>query len=435
MEQDRHFAGIARQMKGQDGQALQHFMSNSPWSAAGVYQQIQADIRNRPELRQGSLLILDESADEKSGIESAGALRQYNGRMGKVDESQVSVVMGYANWQKGPWPIWAIVDSELFLPEQWFTPDFAAVRQKVGVPEGRQHQTKPELGLVMIRRAKARQLPFEAVACDDLYGRDNNFRAALDQEAIVYYADVPANTQVYLQQPQIGIPEKSNPKGRPVSQPQVLNGIQPRRVDHMAKDPDTQWQRLFIRHNERGVLEDDFTARRVWTWKKGTASAREEWLIMRIERNGDHTYLFSNAPLDTPLQSLAEGSCGRYFVERAIQDAKDELGWDEFQAQKYQGWAHHTALTACALWFIADTKLDWAEETVRDPQLAQQLELEVLPALSTANVRELLKSVFPLPQLSPEEASQQVARHLVNRSRSTASRLRHRHRKNVKVQT
>jgi hypothetical protein len=59
----------------------------------------------------------------------------------------------------------------------------------------------------------------------------------------------------------------------------------------------------------------------------------------------------------------------------------------------------------------------------------------VLPALSTANVRELLKAVLPLPQLSPEEARQQVVKHLVNRSRSTASRLRRRHRKNVKVQT
>ena len=156
-------------------------------------------------------------------------------------------------------------------------------------------------------------------------------------------------------------------------------------------------------------------------------------MVIRIERNGDHTYLFSNAPADTPLQRLAEGCCSRYFVERAIQDAKEELGWDEFQAQKYQGWAHHTALTACALWFIAETKLDWAQEVDRDPDLRQQLELEVLPALATANVCQLLKSVFPLPQLSPEQASQQVAKHLVNRSRSTASRLRHC--KHVKVQT
>jgi len=73
-------------------------------------------------------------------------------------------------------------------------------------------------------------------------------------------------------------------------------------------------------------------------------------------------------------------------------------------------------LTACALWFIATTKLDWAKDCQRDPVLAQQLELEVLPALSTANVCEMLRAVFPLPQLSPEQAQT----HIVNRSRSTA---------------
>jgi hypothetical protein len=66
--------------------------------------------------------------------------------------------------------------------------------------------------------------------------------------------------------------------------------------------------------------------------------------------------------------------------------------------------------------------------------LVQQLEVEVLPALSIANVScERLKSVFPLPQLSPLVAAQQVAKHLDNHSRSTASRLLHRHPKNVKV--
>jgi len=33
-----------------------------------------------------------------------------------------------------------------------------------------------------------------------------------------------------------------------------------------------------------------------------------------------------------------------------------------------------------------------------DPELAQQLELEALPALSTANVREMMRAVMPLPQ-------------------------------------
>ena len=435
MDKDRHYAGIARQTEGSDGQPMQHFMSNSPWPGQGVYERIQEDIRATPQLSQGSFLILDESADEKADIHSAGSLRQYNGRFGKVDICQVSVLLGYANWRNSPWTTWTMVDSALFLPAEWFTPDFEKARQKLEIPKERQFQTKPELGLEMIRRAKVGGLPFEAVACDDLYGRDGHFRAELDRAEITYFADVPVNAQVYLERPLIGVPEKTTSTGRPKSEPKVLNGVQSLRVDQVARKPDTVWQRLFIRHNERGVLEDDFAARRVWIWTKNQTQVREEWLILRIERNGERNYALSNAPADTPLERLAEGTCARYFVERVIQDAKDETGWDEFQAQKYLGWEHHTALTACALWFIAQTKLSWAKEAARDPELAHQLEVEVLPALSTANVREMLKAVLPLPQLSPEEAREQVVRHLVNRSRSTASRLRRRRRKNVKVQT
>jgi hypothetical protein len=92
-------------------------------------------------------------------------------------------------------------------------------------------------------------------------------------------------------------------------------------------------------------------------------------------------------------------------------------------------------LTACTLWFIATTKLDWAKDCRRDPDLCQQLELEALPELSTANIREMLRAVFPLPQLSAEQAQTQIVKHLVNRSRSSASRLRHRRKTDTKTKS
>jgi len=431
MESDRNFAGIANSMENADGQALQHFMSNSPWDGQGVFEQIREEIKEKPELHTGSLLILDEYADEKAGGQSAGTLRQWNGRMGKVDMCQVAVGLGYANWKLEPWPLWAMVDAEIFLPEAWFGAEYAPLRQKVGVPAERTcFETKPELGLKMIRRAKEAQLLFEAVLCDSLYGRCSQFRHELREEHLLYMADIPANLRVYLEQPVVGIPEpRPGKKGPKPEKVQVLNGIRSYNVKQVGLAEDTHWQRLRIRTNERGVLEDRFAARNVWVWddKQPNIAPHQEWLAMRIESNGDHTYAFSNAPEDASLQFLAELLCGRYFVERVIQDSKDEIGADEFQAQKYIAWEHHTALTACALWFIATTKLDWAKDCQRDPELLQQLELEALPALSTANVREMLRAVMPLPQLSPEEAQAQVVKHLVNRSRSTASRLRHRH--------
>jgi len=435
MESDRNFAGIANQMEAADGQAMQHFMSNSPWSGQGVYEQIQAEIKEKAELHPGSALILDEYADEKAGGQSVGALRQYNGRMGKVDMCQVAVALGYANWKLEPWPLWTMVDAEIFLPEAWFGAEYEGLRQKVGVPQERSSfETKPELGLKMIRRAKAAKLPFEAVLCDSLYGRSSELRQALREEDLLYMAAIPNNLRVYLEQPIVGVPEhKPGKKGPKAEKIQTLNDVRSYSVKQVGLLADTLWQLLRIRTNERGILEDRFAARRIWVWddKQPEIAAHQEWLALRIESNGDHTYAFSNAPEDATLQFLAELICGRYFVERVIQDSKDEVGADEFQAQKYIAWEHHTALTACALWFIATTKLDWAQDCQRDLELVQQLELEALPALSTANVREMLRAVMPLPQLSPVEAQAQVVKHLVNRSRSTASRLRKRHKANV----
>jgi hypothetical protein len=81
------------------------------------------------------------------------------------------------------------------------------------------------------------------------------------------------------------------------------------------------------------------------------------------------------------------------------------------------------ALTALALWFIAETKLEWRTTYAQVPGLAKELEVEVLPALSSANVREMLKAALPIPQLTPDQAPQLVVQHLVNRTRSTSSRL------------
>ena len=81
-------------------------------------------------------------------------------------------------------------------------------------------------------------------------------------------------------------------------------------------------------------------------------------------------------------------------------------------------------MDALALWFAATIKLDWSQAHPRDPTLVEQFEVLVLPALSMANIRELLKAVLPLNQLSPEQAQRLVIKHLVNRTRSTRTRLK-----------
>jgi SRSO17 transposase len=418
MQTKRNYANIARQVINpqEDGQNVQQFMSDSPWEAQAVIQKVQQEIAGTAGLQQGGVLLLDESADEKAGAKSAGAGRQHNGRLGKVEMSQVGVFLAFYKEL-----VWTWVDGELFLPEHWFRAEMASERKRVGVPEERKFATKIELGWTMIQRVKAHGLPFEAVACDDLYGRSGWFRHQMDQANIIYMAEVPENTQIYLTKPDFGIPPHAHGQaGRISTRPKVLSEDQPVEIRQLITYPDTHFQRFPVRNTERGVLDDRFAMRRIWTIRDDELA--EEWLVIRHENDERYTYALSNAPAATTLERLAWLKCVRHFVECANQDAKSEIGWDELQAQKFRAWEHHLAMTIMATWFIAETKYDWANTYTRDLQLAQELEVKALPALSVANVRALLQASMPLPQLSPDQATQLVIKHLVNRSRSTRSR-------------
>ena len=413
MEAKRTMANISRKTN-VSIQNMHHFMSNSPWSGRALIGAVQDDIKTHSEFQSRAMLILDESADEKAGDHSAGAGRQHNGRLGKVEMSQVGVFLSLATPRAHTW-----IDGELYLPDRWFGDAYAERRNKVGIPETRTFQTKPELGWQMIQRAQVNQIPFEAVVMDDLYGRNELLRQRLDQAGIEYYGDIPANTLVSLDKPQVTYPKTK--RGKRSKRPKI---VAKRRYEarQLLHHPALEWFTITLRPNERGMLTAQFARCRVWT-VHGT-QRRQEWLLVR--RAGQHiTYVLSNASVDTPLETMAWRKSHRYFIERDNQDSKSELGWDEFQATKYLAWEHQLALTILASWFIADTRLDWMVRYERDPALLQQYQVDVLPSLSVGNVRELLRAAMPLPQLSTQQAASLVVEHLVNRTRSRKSRLRH----------
>ena len=75
-------------------------------------------------------LIVDESGNIKQGKSSVGVARQYCGSVGKVENSQVGVYLGYAS-NKGH----TLTEGELYLPEQWFEEEYKQKREVCGVPE------------------------------------------------------------------------------------------------------------------------------------------------------------------------------------------------------------------------------------------------------------------------------------------------------------
>jgi SRSO17 transposase len=411
MESKRTMANIAR-TSGVAIQNMQQFISDSPWSGPRLVDAIQQEICARPEYATGSVLVIDESGDAKSGQMSAGVGRQHNGRLGKVDLCQVGVFLALTNNGYQTW-----VDGELYLPQAWFTPENASKRQRIGIPEGQVFATKLDIALKLVKAAQASGLPFEAVDCDALYGRKGWFRDQLAALTIEYYADVPENTRLYREKPLVRFPLTK--QGKPAQTPEIT-GI-PASAMKLAARAATEWETLVLRPSERGMLTADFARYRVWSVDPD-GTMRQEWLLLRKDRT-KLTYALSNAPLTTSLLTMAQRKSQRFFIERTNQDAKSELGWDEFQGIKYRAWQHHLAFTILASWFITETQLEWAANQPRDPFLLEHYHTDVLPKLSLANVRTLLRAVMPLPQLSPGQAAALVVEHLDNRTRSRNSRL------------
>jgi SRSO17 transposase len=411
MDTERNITNISRKTE-VDSQKMHHFISNSPWSGKTLIQLIHEDIRLHPEWETGAMLLLDESAEEKAGESSSGSGRQYNGRLGKVEISQVGTFLTLATPRVNTW-----IDGELFILEKWFGPAYAEKRQKAGIPPERTFHTKPELGWQMIQRAVDSGIPFVAVAMDDLYGRNQQLCGRLDAANIEYYGDVPANTPVYLNKPTIKYRRKKNGQ---LAKNYHVDGTS-YQVKDLRYQENLERAKLTLRPNERGMLTATFARCQVWVVNAGRCYQR--WLLIR-EDNTRVTYTLSNAGLEISLETMAWRKSHRYFIERSNQDAKGELGWDEFQAIKYRAWEHQLALTILASWFIADTRLDWMRRYEHDPELLAHYETDVLPLLSVGNVRELLQAAMPLPQLSPEQATQLVIEKLINRTRARKSRLR-----------
>jgi SRSO17 transposase len=412
MKTKRNINNIAR-TAGVPEQNMQQFMSDSPWSGYDLITVLQQDIGCHSQFQQESVLLIDESADEKAGEHSAGAGRQHNGRLGKVEMSQVGVFLSLTNNGYHTW-----VDGELYFPEKWFTAAYAGQRKRIGMPEDRVFATKLELALQMTQRVHENGLPFCAIDCDTLYGRAGWLRDAFDQEGFEYYADIPKDTRVYLSRPLVTYPLTQ--QGKPSKKREIIGEAYS--AKELKYHSQTEWEKITLRPNERGMLCAQFARRRVWTVRDDD-SLREEWLLIRQDKKRT-TYSLSNASETTSLLTMAQRKSQRYFIERSNQDAKSELGWDEFQAIKYRAWEHNLALTIMASWFIAETRLEWAQKYKRDPELLEKYETDVLPALSMANVRELLRATMPLPQLTPRQAAELVVKHLDNRTRSRQSRLR-----------
>ena len=88
---DRNLEDIAETVPGADHQRIHTFITDTPWNEDRVLDWVSAQADGMLGGTPQSYLIIDESAFTKKGASSAGVARQYNGRLGKVDNCQVGV--------------------------------------------------------------------------------------------------------------------------------------------------------------------------------------------------------------------------------------------------------------------------------------------------------------------------------------------------------
>jgi SRSO17 transposase len=126
-------------------------------------------------------LSIDESDFVKKGNDSAGAARQYCGRLGKRENCQAGVFVSYAT-EKGI----GLVDSRLYLPEKWFGEDYKEKRGDCRIPENVTFKTKNEMAKDMMNDVIQNGLfEIHCVGCDASFGSDHGFLDSLPESTIV----------------------------------------------------------------------------------------------------------------------------------------------------------------------------------------------------------------------------------------------------------
>lgn len=168
-----------------DHQAMQHMLTEVSVDWQGFGQQIAREANDLLGSHD-AVLIFDESGFAKKFKASAGVARQWNGRLGKVDNCQVGV---FATLCRGDMA--TLIDTRLYLPEAWCHDQ--ARCQKAAIPKV-SAAVSQQLALEMLEIARQQGI-------DGGYGKEPAFMRGIDEQGCRFVADVHCDQTIYLHDP------------------------------------------------------------------------------------------------------------------------------------------------------------------------------------------------------------------------------------------
>lgn len=309
---------------------VQHLLGRAQWDAAEVCKALGVYLVEHLGDPQ-AVLVLDETGFLKKGQHSAGVARQYSGTAGRVDNCQIGVFVTYAS-PRGH----ALLDRELYVPHAWTTD--AARCARAGIPPERVFATKPQLAQQMLARAFEAGVPATWVAGDCVYGDNRPLRAWLEERPHPYAFAVSGKEYVWR-----------------ARRPWPVTTL-------LAMVEEDGWRRLPAGDGTKGPRWYD------WQWLPLATPVQRgwrRWLVVRrslsdpTERTGYLVY----APETTLLTTVVQVIGRRWTIEQCFEDAKGEVGLDQYEVRQWTGWYRHITLAMWAYALLAVFRATHAPES------------------------------------------------------------------------
>jgi SRSO17 transposase len=118
--------------------------------------------------------------------------------------------------------------------------------------------------------------------------------------------------------------------------------------------PRWQWRTIRWRRGTKGWLRKKFVVVRGW---RVTSDGPRHlgWLVGERAPRGqleERKYYWSNLPAETTLEELAGLAHRRHAVEQFHEEAKGELGWDQYQGRLWPGFHRHAVTVMLGYSFL-----------------------------------------------------------------------------------
>lgn len=324
---------IASIIPGTNEQQLNHLTTAMVWDQDDLNTQ-RVESMFALETEGDGCLIFDDTGFGKQGQNSVGVARQYSGTVGKVANCQVTVNCHYAE-RNFAFP----VATRLYLPQHWC--DDTERMKRGGVPPDIKFKTKVEIALDLLDYANDCAVRHSCVTADADYGDNPIFLNGLEERGERYVVAVRANFTV--------------------STTRAGEGI--RAEEAIDELPLSKWSSIRWREGSKRWLRAKFVALRCWR-VDGDGSRHLGWLIGQRGGRGqsaERKYFWSNFSANTVLEVLVEYAHRRHWVEQYHEEAKGELGWDQYQGRSWGGFHRHAVSVMLSYSFLV-----WLEWRMRE---------------------------------------------------------------------